>query len=212
MAIVCSIDSRHLLYLQLRKSILECQILCNDDDIIQLGGLALQAEIGDFQHSMKFTNYFSVSYYLPEGVYQRHKEMAKYLRNSHFCKRGLHSKEAEQQFIRYVQQLKEYGLHLYSAIWTNESNVVCNVYVAISLKGIAILERSAQSNRDKDNNNAQNMNLSCQRKVYESFDWQDIENLCYSKHILYVVARKTDSIKAKENHKIKYKFKMDGKK
>lgn len=66
---------------------------------------------------MKFNEYFTVSYYLPEGVYQQHKEMAKYLRNSHFCKRGLHAKEAEHQFIRYVQQMKEYGAHLYSAIW-----------------------------------------------------------------------------------------------
>lgn len=66
---------------------------------------------------MKFNEYFTVSYYLPEGVYQRHKEMAKYLRNSHFCKRGIHAKEAEHQFVRYIQQMKEYGAHLYSAVW-----------------------------------------------------------------------------------------------
>lgn len=41
-------ESRHLLYLQLRKSILESQIMCNDDDLIHLGGLALQAEMGIF--------------------------------------------------------------------------------------------------------------------------------------------------------------------
>lgn len=41
-------ESRHLLYLQLRKSILESQIMCNDDDLIHLGGLALQAEMGKF--------------------------------------------------------------------------------------------------------------------------------------------------------------------
>lgn len=66
---------------------------------------------------MKSSDYFTISHYLPEGVYQRNKEMAKYLRNSHFCKRGLHTKEAEQQFLRYVQEMKEYGLHLYSAVW-----------------------------------------------------------------------------------------------
>lgn len=44
-----SLESRHLLYLQLRKSILESQILCTDDDLITLGGLALQAEVGDFK-------------------------------------------------------------------------------------------------------------------------------------------------------------------
>lgn len=205
-------ESRHLLYLQLRKSVLESQIVCNDDDLIHLGGLALQAEIGDFQHSMKFTDYFTVSYYLPEGVYQRHKEMAKYLRNSHFCKRGLNPKEAEQQFIRYAQQLKEYGSHLCSAVWTTDSNTTCDVYVAISLNGIAILERSPQFNRDKDNEKIRDRNSLYQRKVHANFDWLEIENLCFSKHILYVVVRKSESLKAKGNTKIKYKFKMDGKK
>lgn len=68
---------------------------------------------------MKFTDYFTISHYLPEGVHQRNKEMAKYLRNAHFCKRGLHQKEAEQNFIKYVQEMKEYGLHLYSAVWVS---------------------------------------------------------------------------------------------
>lgn len=66
---------------------------------------------------MKVNEYFTISHYLPEGVFQRNSEMAKYLRNSHFCRRGLHSTDAEQQFIRYIQEMKEYGLHLYSAIW-----------------------------------------------------------------------------------------------
>lgn len=66
---------------------------------------------------MKNIEYFTVSHYLPEDVYQKNKEMARYLRNSHLCKRGLHPLEARQNFIRYVQELKEYGLHLYSATW-----------------------------------------------------------------------------------------------
>lgn len=45
-------ESRHLLYLQLRKSVLEKQILCTEDDQILLGGLALQAEVGDFQENV----------------------------------------------------------------------------------------------------------------------------------------------------------------
>lgn len=161
---------------------------------------------------MKFTDYFTVSHYLPEGVYQRHKEMAKYLRNSHFCKRGLNVKEAEQQFIRYAQQLKEYGSHLCSATWSTDSSTTCDVYVAISLNGIALLERSSQLNRDKDNDKSRDRSALYQRKIYANFDWLEIENLCFSKHILYVVVRKSESLKAKGNSKIKYKFKMDGKK
>lgn len=117
--------------------------MCNDEELISLGGLALQSEIGDFTESvsgvlifafitqpifrrdekisfylqMKHTDYFTISHYLPEGVYQRNKAMAKYLRNSHYSKKGLHSRESEYNFIRYVQEMKEYGLHLFSAVW-----------------------------------------------------------------------------------------------
>lgn len=72
---------------------------------------------------MKLAEYFTLSHYLPEGVYQKNNEMAKYLRNSHYSKSGLHPKEAEQNFIRYVQEMKEYGLHLYSAIWVRNENI-----------------------------------------------------------------------------------------
>jgi tyrosine-protein phosphatase non-receptor type 13 len=47
-----TLESRHTLYLQLRKSVLENHILCTDDDLITLGGLALQAEVGDFQEEV----------------------------------------------------------------------------------------------------------------------------------------------------------------
>lgn len=49
---ISSLESRNLLYLQLRKSILERQILCTEDDLIALGGMALQAEIGDFMENV----------------------------------------------------------------------------------------------------------------------------------------------------------------
>lgn len=47
-----SLESRHTLYLQLRKSVLENHIICTDDDLITLGGLALQAEVFDFQEEV----------------------------------------------------------------------------------------------------------------------------------------------------------------
>lgn len=51
---IISIDSRHTLFLQLRKSILENHIVCTDDDLITLGGLALQAEVGDFHDDVSW--------------------------------------------------------------------------------------------------------------------------------------------------------------
>lgn len=66
---------------------------------------------------MQIMDYFKISHYLPEGVYQNNKDMTDFLRNAHFLKRGLHINDAEKSFVNYVQKMKEYGLHLYSAVW-----------------------------------------------------------------------------------------------
>jgi hypothetical protein len=40
--------TRHQFYLQLRKDILEERLHCNDETLLQLGALALQAEFGNY--------------------------------------------------------------------------------------------------------------------------------------------------------------------
>ncbi|EDS42478.1 conserved hypothetical protein [Culex quinquefasciatus] len=209
---VSCLESRHLLYLQLRKSILERQVLCSEDDLIALGGLALQVEVGSFKEHMKYAEYFSISHYLPEEVYRKKKELAKYLRNSHFCKRGLHQLEAEHNFIRYVQELKEYGLHLYSASWTTEENMTLEVYVAISLSGVAIFERNLKFSPKCTQQEFSNGKNSYQRHLYAFFDWLEIENICFSKHVFCVVVRRTESLSPKDKSRVKYKLRMDGRK
>lgn len=47
-----SAQARHLLYLQLRRSILEHQLPCSFRQIIELNGLALQAEFGDYKEKV----------------------------------------------------------------------------------------------------------------------------------------------------------------
>lgn len=50
--------SRHLLYLQLRRSLIENQLPCTVNHLCELGGLALQAEFGDF--TSKVSRYLSL--------------------------------------------------------------------------------------------------------------------------------------------------------
>lgn len=74
--------------------------------------------------SVASDDYFTVSHYLPEGVYQRRRNVAQLLRAAHAGRRGTHATDAEQLFVRHVQALKEYGLHLYSAVWVRSMSVV----------------------------------------------------------------------------------------
>lgn len=176
---------------------------------------------------MKYVEYFTISHYLPEAVYQRNRELAKYLRNSHYVKRGLHPLEAEHNFIRYVQELKEFGLHLYSAVWSKDDGQLVDIFLAISISGICLFERSAVEATDKTPSAAaaaattspldngcypHDSRLTFRRKLFVKFEWLEIENLCYSKHILCIVVRNRESLTGKDNNRVKYKLRMDARK
>lgn len=162
---------------------------------------------------MKYVEYFIVSHYLPEGIYLRNRELAKYLRNSHYVKRGLHALEAEHNFIRYVQELKEFGLHLYSANWAKEGGTSLDIFLAISISGICLFERDREINRQQQQEfYTQDSRQSFNRKLLVKFEWLEIENLCYSKHILCIVVRSRESLTAKDNSRTKYKLRLDERK
>ena len=163
---------------------------------------------------MKYIEYFTISHYLPDGVYQQNKELAKYLRNSHYSKRGLHQKEAEYNFIRYLQEMREYGVHYISGVWARDDKIELNCYIGIGLNGIKIFERSNhttnQASRSKDKKKC------TKRLLYEEFDWLEIENICFSKQVLCVVVRKSNlrlNLGAKDkSSRLKFKLKMDSRK
>ncbi|XP_067950888.1 tyrosine-protein phosphatase non-receptor type 13-like [Watersipora subatra] len=61
-------STQHLLYLQLRRDIVEDRLRGDDKELITLTGLALQAEYGDYDISKHHLNYFIVSYYFPQRI------------------------------------------------------------------------------------------------------------------------------------------------
>lgn len=162
---------------------------------------------------MKHSEYFTMSHYLPDGVYQQNKELGKYLRNCHFSKRGLHPKEAETTFINYVQSnMRDYGIHYISGVWTRDDKIELSVYIGIGLNGIKIYERSAIGGNFGRSRSARKCN---KRLLYEEFDWLEIENICFSKQILCIVVRKSSlrlNLGSKEKTRLKFKLKMDSRK
>lgn len=163
---------------------------------------------------MESKEYFATSYYLPDsGLYlQKNKEFSNYLRNAHFCRRGLPRQDAEYQFIQYVQSMEEYGMHLYSAVL--DSKVKQNVYIGISMKGMSILNRpTPKINVDTYKTENYNPTSSNLRKSYLNLNWIDIENLSYSKHIFSIIVKQqTNEEVIKKGNRNKYRFKMWGKK
>lgn len=86
------------------------------------------------------------------------------------------------------------------------------VYVAISLSGIALFERNIKNVLTRKHDEYQNSKNCYQRHLYTQFEWFEIENICYTKHFLCIIVRKSESVVSKVKHRLKYKLKMDGRK
>lgn len=65
----------------------------------------------------------------------------------------------------------------------------------------------------RKHNEFQNSKNEYQRHVYTQFEWLEIENICYTKHVLCVIVHKTELFQSKtKTHRVKYKLRMDGRK
>ncbi|KAL3277654.1 hypothetical protein HHI36_013000 [Cryptolaemus montrouzieri] len=193
-------QARHLLYLQLRRSILEHQLPCSFTQLIELDGLAMQSEFGDFREKEHGTSdYFLLEHYVPETMtcaIDDHKYLREELIRAHKNKCGLDQEKAEQDFISLAQKLTHYGGHFYTATWILKDNKHKDVWLYISAQGINLYERGhTRSNYGPE--------------VYEMFDWKNIQTLCYSKHYLCILPHTNKLCNSKLK---KYKLKMDHKK
>ncbi|GLV43630.1 yurt [Carabus blaptoides fortunei] len=191
-------QSRHLLYLQMRRSLLENQLPCTADQLCELGSLALQAEFGDYSQKHESNHYFLLEHYIPELLIEKVDpvEFRRILTNAHAQRRGLSVEKAEEDFITLAQTLPYYGVHFYSATLMAKS-VQRDVWLCVSAQGISLFERHGTAV------------FSTKSMVCEIFKWQTIQTLCYSKHYLCILPHCTPARKALPR---KYKLKMDHKK
>ncbi|XP_075362709.1 FERM and PDZ domain-containing protein 2 [Mycteria americana] len=133
--------TRHQFYLQLRKDILEERLYCNDETVLKLGALALQAELGNYASEMHGKSYFRVEDYIPASRIEKmtlayvQRELAKL----HRMNRSLFEDEAELEFLKVTQQLPEYGVLFYH-VSQEKKGAGGDIILGICAKGIIVYE------------------------------------------------------------------------
>ncbi|XP_029775890.1 FERM and PDZ domain-containing protein 2-like [Suricata suricatta] len=98
--------ARHQFYLQLRKDILEEKLYCNDETLLQLAVLALQAEFGNYpEEQIESKAYFRVEDYIPASVIERLTafRVQAEVSEMHRLSPVLWGEDAELEFLRTVR-------------------------------------------------------------------------------------------------------------
>ncbi|KAL2769930.1 FERM and PDZ domain-containing protein 2 isoform 5 precursor, partial [Daubentonia madagascariensis] len=133
--------TRHQLYLQLRKDILEERLCCNDETLLQLGVLALQAECGNYPKEVESKACFRVEDYVPAGLLKRMTAVRVQVEISqmHRLSSALCGEDAELEFLRVTQQLPEYGV-LVHRVFPEKKRPEGELALGICAKGVVVYE------------------------------------------------------------------------
>ncbi|ELW66652.1 FERM and PDZ domain-containing protein 2 [Tupaia chinensis] len=132
--------TRHQFYLQLRKDILEERLYCNDETLLQLAVLALQAELGNCPKEAESKAYFLVEDYIPASLIERMTALRVQaeVAEMHRVGSALWGDEAELEFLRVSQQLPEYGVLVHRIF--PEKKLDGEMALGICAKGIIVYE------------------------------------------------------------------------
>ncbi|KAM8924594.1 FERM and PDZ domain-containing protein 2 [Pelodytes ibericus] len=131
-------STRHMVYLQLRKDILDERLFCNREVALHMGSLALQAEVGDYSPELQDQD-FHTEDFLPPRILespQATQELMQ-LHQRHF---GLTRKDATLAFLQAAQQLPEYGVLFHHVLHDKRSMEFEDISLGICCQGIIIYE------------------------------------------------------------------------
>ncbi|KAF5921961.1 hypothetical protein HPG69_015411 [Diceros bicornis minor] len=134
--------TRHQFYLQLRKDILEEKLYCNDETLLQLGVLALQAEFGNYpEEQVESKAYFRVEDYIPASLIERMTafRVQAEVSEMHRLSPVLWGEDAELEFLRVTQQLPEYGVLLHRVL-PEKTSPEGEMALGICAKGVIVYE------------------------------------------------------------------------
>ncbi|KAK6626436.1 hypothetical protein RUM44_008909 [Polyplax serrata] len=189
---VRSRQTKHLIYLQLRRSLLEKQISCRSNELINLAGLALQAEFGNFRPDEHGSQpYFLIDHYLPEELEDENSILESKLQESHRSRSGLNRWRAEEVFVSLVQRLPEYGCHHHTGLCLSKSSTT-PAWVTVSPKGISICQKKNDSHK---------------RESFKIITWKNIERFSCKEGLFRLIPKNI----APQKETV-YKFQMTGNK
>ncbi|KAK0044239.1 tyrosine-protein phosphatase non-receptor type 13 [Biomphalaria pfeifferi] len=137
-------SSYHLLYLQLRRDVVEDRVSCSSDVLAKLAGLALQVEFGNYDEAEMGQGYFMLEHYFPFIAVKHFGENFLY-RNAvieHKNCKGIAESQAEIEYIKHVRHLPEYGVHFYR-LFRSKSNTDSFMWVGLSQHSLIIAEPEA---------------------------------------------------------------------
>ncbi|XP_055711421.1 protein expanded isoform X2 [Phlebotomus papatasi] len=131
--------SRHYYYLQLKANAVSRDVPkeCSEQSLLLLGGLALQADLGDSPEEQS-TDYFRHEEYIPAGMQSSWGASA--LNSCHREYRAMSRADAETHYIREACALHEaINAHMFRMKSTKNDSSPGSVWLAVYAKGIKIM-------------------------------------------------------------------------
>ncbi|XP_053456964.1 tyrosine-protein phosphatase non-receptor type 21 isoform X2 [Nycticebus coucang] len=165
--------TRYQYYLQLKKDVLEGNIPCTLEQAIQLAGLAVQADFGDFDQyeSQDFLQKFAL---FPVGWLQDEKVLEEAIQKVallHQKYRGLTAPDAEMLYMQEVERMGGYGEESYPAKDSQGSDIS----IGACLEGIFVKHKNG--------------------RPPVIFRWHDIANMSHNKSFFALeLANKEETI------------------
>ncbi|MEE6469774.1 hypothetical protein FKM82_008764 [Ascaphus truei] len=176
----CKMLPQHLFFLQVKKQILDEEILCSPEASVLLASYAVQAKYGDYNPNIHQPGFLSQDELLPKRVlqqYQMTSEMWQDKITAWYAEhRGIARDEAEMNYLKIAQDLDMYGMNYFPISQAkNDSGIL----LGVDAKGIHLYSK---------NNRISPLN---------SFKWGDIRNISYNEKKLRItpIDKKVDVFK-----------------
>ncbi|KAM3933874.1 merlin-like [Leptodactylus fuscus] len=208
--------TQHLFFLQVKKQILDEEIICSAEASVLLASYAVQAKYGDYNPNIHQPGFLSQEELLPKRVlqqYQMTSEMWQEKITAWYAEhRGIARDEAEINYLKLAQDLDMYGMNYFPISQTkNDSDML----LGVDAKGIHIYSRNNKISPLKSlkwgdirniSYNSKKLKFTPVDKKAETFKFYSKEqnvnklilHLCIENHNLFLTKRKVDSIEMQQ--------------